>query len=524
MTNAPTIDVAIIGLGPVGATLANLLGKRGIRTIAIERDVEVHPRPRAVVLDHEAMRSFQHLGLVDRVLPHTAIFDRSIYCGLDGKIIKKLITAAPPYALGWCPNYLFSQPAVDQLLRDGAKARSSVEVRLGSEVTNVSQDTDAVTLTVSAPDGSTETICARYVVACDGGSSPIRRRLGIGFDDLDFDEPWLVVDAIVDAAHLPNLPRTNVQYCEPARPSTHVIGPGQHRRWELMLMPGETPEEMNQEARIWKVLSRWISPDNSKLWRSSTYRFHALVARQWHQGRIILAGDAAHMTPPFLGQGMCQGLRDAANLAWKLDLILRQDAPAEPLLASYKDERAPHVRATTQAAKDLGRIICELDPAKAAIRDAELLAAPGGVERVRQSLIPDLTGGILSRRDSGSAAGSIFPQPRVRHNGRETLLDDVTGSGFRLVSRGVDLAALVVDPRVKRLDMKLASVGTEAPAGVTAIDACDGVLADWLDRHGAAIVLVRPDHYVFGAGSTAADAAALIDELSGMLFAGALST
>lgn len=520
MTNAPTIDVAIIGLGPVGATLANLLGARGIETIAIERDVEVHPRPRAVVLDHEAMRSFQHLGLVDRVLPHTAIFDRSIYYGLDGKIIKKLITAAPPYALGWCPNYLFSQPAVDQLLRDGAKARSSVEVRLGSEVTNVRQDADAVTLTVSAPDGSTETICARYVVACDGGSSPMRRRLGIGFDDLDFDEPWLVVDAIVDPAHLPNLPRTNVQYCEPARPSTHVIGPGQHRRWELMLMPGETPEEMNQEARIWKVLSRWISPDNAKLWRSSTYRFHALVARQWHQGRIILAGDAAHMTPPFLGQGMCQGLRDAANLAWKLDLILRQDAPAEPLLASYKDERAPHVRGTTQAAKDLGRIICELNPAKAAIRDAELLAAPGGIERVRQSLIPDLTGGILSRRDTSKAAGSIFPQPRVRHNGCEKLLDDVTGSGFRLVSRGVDLAALVVDPRVKRLDMMLASVGTEAPAGMIAINACDGVLPDWLDRHGAAIVLVRPDHYIFGAGSTAADAYALIGELSAMVFGG----
>lgn len=521
MTNAPTIDVAIIGLGPVGATLANLLGARGIQTIAIERDVEVHPRPRAVVLDHEAMRSFQHLGLVDRVLPHTAIFDRSIYYGLDGKIIKKLITAAPPYALGWCPNYLFSQPAVDQLLRDGAKARTTVEVRLGSEVTNVSQDADAVTLTVSAPDGSTETICARYVVACDGGSSPIRRRLGIGFDDLDFDEPWLVVDAIVDAAHLPNLPRTNVQYCEPARPSTHVIGPGQHRRWELMLMPGETPEEMNQEARIWKVLSRWISPDNAKLWRSSTYRFHALVARQWHQGRIILAGDAAHMTPPFLGQGMCQGLRDAANLAWKLDLILRQDAPAEPLLASYKDERAPHVRATTQAAKDLGRIICELDPAKAAIRDGALLADPGGIERVRQSLIPDLSGGILSRRDKSKSVGAIFPQPRVRHAGRETLLDEVTGVGFRLVSRGEDISALAGDPRVKRLGVTLATTGAAVPAGVVGIDECDGVLGDWFDRYGAAIVLVRPDHYVFGTGATVDDGSALLDELSGMLFAGA---
>ncbi len=512
-------DVAIIGLGPVGATLANLLGARGIRTLAIERDVEVHPRPRAVVLDHEAMRAFQHLGLAERVLPHTAIFDRSIYYGLDGKIIKKLTTAAPPYALGWCPNYLFSQPVVDQLLRDGAKEHESVEVRLGSDVTEVAQDADAVTLTVRSPQGTSQDIRARYVVACDGGSSPMRRRLGIGFDDLDFDEPWLVVDAIVDQAHLPNLPQTNVQYCEPSRPSTHVIGPGRHRRWELMLLPGETPEEMNQEAQIWKVLARWISPDNAKLWRSSTYRFHALVAKQWHQGRIIIAGDAAHMTPPFLGQGMCQGLRDTMNLAWKLDLILRGDAPAEPLLRSYKDERAPHVRGTTQVAKELGRIICELDPAKAAIRDAQLLADPGGIERVRQSLIPDLTDGILSRHGRSKALGSIFPQPRVRYEGRERLLDDLVGAGFRLFSRGLDISALAGDPRVQRLCMKLAAIGAHAPAGVIAIDECDRVLSDWLDRHQAAVVLVRPDHYVFGTGSTAADASALLDELSAMLFA-----
>jgi 3-(3-hydroxy-phenyl)propionate hydroxylase len=465
------------------------------------------------------MRAFQQLGLAGRVLPHTAIFDRSIYYGLDGRIIKKLTTAAPPYALGWCPNYLFSQPAVDQLLRDSAKEHASVEVRLGSDVTDVAQDADAVALTVRSPQGSAESIRARYVVACDGGSSPMRRRLGIGFDDLDFDEPWLVVDAIVDEAHLPSLPQTNVQYCEPSRPSTHVIGPGRHRRWELMLLPGETPEEMNQEAQIWKVLARWISPDNAKLWRSSTYRFHALVAKQWHQGRIIIAGDAAHMTPPFLGQGMCQGLRDTTNLAWKLDLILRGGAPAEPLLTSYKDERAPHVRGTTQVAKELGRIICELDPSKAAMRDAELLADPGGIERVRQSLIPDLTGGILSRRDRGKAVGSIFPQPRVRHEGHEKLLDDMTSSGFRLVSRGLDVSALVGDPRVERLGMKLATVAPNAPSGVIAVDECDHVLRDWLDRHEAAVVLVRPDHYVFGTGSTAADASALVGELSEMLFA-----
>ena len=518
MASKPAIDVAIIGLGPVGATLANLLGQRGIRTLAIERDREVFSRPRAVSLDHEAMRTFQHLGLAGRVLPHTTTFDRTIYRGLDGKIIIKLITQPPPYALGWPPNYLFSQPPVDQILRDAANERTSVEVRLGSEVTDIHQNAGSVTLTVRAPDGTKEDIQASFLVACDGGTSPIRRQLGIGFDDLEFDEPWLVVDAVVDQAHLSKLPPTNVQYCDPSRPTTYVVCPGRHRRWELMLLPGETPEQMNQETQIWNVLSRWITPDTATLWRSSTYRFHALVAKQWHQGRIILAGDAAHMTPPFLGQGMCQGLRDTMNLAWKLDLILRENAPADMLLATYTDERTPHVRGTTQAANNLGRLICELDPAKAALRDAELLADPRGVERVRQNLIPDLTSGILSRRDRNRAVGSIFPQPRVRHQGRETLLDDLTGSTFRVITRGVDISALAGDPRINRLGAKLATIGSPPAAGVIQIDECDSVLRDWLDHHQAAVVLVRPDHYAFGTGSTAADADALLDELTAMLF------
>jgi 3-(3-hydroxy-phenyl)propionate hydroxylase len=515
-------EVAIIGLGPVGSTLANLLGRRGIDVVAIERDPAVHDMPRAVVFDHEAMRAFQSAGLAGRILPHTVKFDRSIYLGAKGQVIKKLVTAPPPFELGWSPNYLFSQPAVDQVLRDTAAEWPSVEVWLGAEVVGVAEDAagDAgrVTLQVRSQDGAMREIAARYVVACDGGSSPMRRRLGIGFHDLEFDEPWLVVDALVDDAHLPALPRTNVQYCDPVRPATHVAGPGNHRRWEIMLLPGETPEEMNREERIWQLLARWISPKNAKLWRASAYRFHALVAKEWHRGRIVIAGDAAHMTPPFLGQGMCQGLRDAANLAWKLEAILRRAAPAGTLLASYGDERGPHVRETTKVARGLGRIICELDPVKAAARDAALLAEGEPREEIRQTLIPNLSSGILSRTSGQTAAGTIFPQPRVRHRGSEMLMDDVTGSGFRLVSDGLDIAQLSDDPSGQRLGVALVSLAAGATAPVTVIDERDGQLADWFKRQGARIALVRPDHYVFGTASNIASARELLAEAHEMIF------
>ena len=512
-------EVAIVGLGPVGATLANLLASRGIDVVAIEKDADVHAKPRAVTLDHEAIRSFQGAGLADRVLPHTILFQRSVYRGVEGQIIKQLVTAPPPYQLGWCPNYLFSQPVVDRILRDAAAERPGVTMLVPAEVTDARQDAEGVTLTVLSQSGECE-IRTKYVVACDGASSPIRRQLGIGFDDLAFEEPWLVVDALIDEAHLANLPATTVQYCEPQRPATHVVGPGNHRRWEIMMLPGETPEEINREERIWQLLSRWINPSNAKLWRAAAYRFHALVAHDWHQGRIILAGDAAHMTPPFLGQGMCQGLRDAANIAWKLEFILKRGAPAAPMLATYMQERGPHVRATTEVAKALGRIICELDPVKAAARDAKLLSEGQGREEIRQSLIPDLSAGILSKV-GGPAVGSIFPQPKVRHSVSEALLDDVTGSDFRLVARDIDLAQLAGDPRLNKLGLTLCRLGANTASrtdNILQVEDCDDLLTAWLDRHGTNAALVRPDHYVFGTAIDLAGARELIDELTSMLF------
>jgi len=480
------VDVAIVGCGPAGVVLASLLGQAGHTVHVCDRLPGVHEIPRAIALDHEVLRVFQQLGVLDAVLPHTEPFTNSEYFGVDGQLIRRMTMVAPPYPQGHTPSVVFTQPPVERILRDHAASLPGVTLALGVEMTGFTQDATGVTLQYA--DG--QTVRARHAVACDGGASGMRMALGITLDDLDFDEPWLVVDVRVNDRGLARLPTTSVQYCEPARPCTLVIGPGNHRRWEISLQPGEDPQEAATPERTWQLLARWLTPDDGTLWRQSSYRFHALVASQWRAGRVFVAGDAAHMQPPFLGQGMCQGVRDVANLAWKLSAVLQgtvQGAAADRLLDSYGQERQAHVRELTSRIKGVGAVICERDVDQARARDARLLADCGGVVRdtPRQDILPALSTGLLH---ASAGAGMLFPQPRLADG---TLMDQRFGHGWRLITDG----SLPADP----------------PRGITPIDLArtpeaEGVVAAWLQRHGAHAALVRPDHYTYG---TAADAAGL---------------
>ncbi|OWU65192.1 MAG: FAD-binding monooxygenase, partial [Armatimonadetes bacterium Cent15-Ar3] len=242
-------------------------------------------------------------------------------------------------------------------------------------------------------------------------------------------------DAIVNPDKLAQLPQTQVQYCEAERPSTFVVGPGQHRRWEIMLLPGDSLSSDFPEEQLWPLLSRWLQPHEAKLWRAAAYRFHGLVANEWRRERILLAGDAAHMTPPFMAQGMVSGLRDAHNLAWKLKRVISGQSP-DALLDSYMQEREPHVRQTIHTAMGLGRIICERDPQRALERDARLRAAHGGTVKTeyRQNMIPNLGTGLIDK--TTPLAGTLFPQPWVRAGDFEGLLDDLTGARVLAVVQG----------------------------------------------------------------------------------------
>jgi 3-(3-hydroxy-phenyl)propionate hydroxylase len=518
-----TYDVAVVGFGPAGATCAGLLGRLGVRTLVMDRARTVYDKPRAFALDHEIMRAFQNLGIVDKVLPFTAPFTPSEYYGVDGQLIKRLGAAPPPYPLGWPPNVVFTQPPVEEILRQSVAAGAGVEVALGTELTGIAQDAAGVTLSLREDNGQARSVRARYVVGCDGASSTVRRLLDLPFDDLDFDEPWLVVDVQVNDKGLAKLPDVSIQYCEPARPTTYLIGPGNHRRWEIMLLPGEDPRTMEGEAQIWKLLSRWLRPDEASLWRVASYRFHALVARDWRRGRVFIAGDAAHQQPPFTGQGMCQGVRDVANLTWKLQRVLSGQS-VDTLLNTYQSERSAHVRRLTTLIKGIGQLICERDPIAAQRRDARLLAEAGGKVKTvaRQDLIPPLAGeGCLLSPRPHAANGTIFPQPRIAQAGGTVLLDELAGTGLRIVVTEAALAAgLQRSAAAIALGARVVLVGSGAETGgALCVSEADGILARWFAHHACVAAIVRPDHYVYG---VAADAAALDAQLAAL--AAALSS
>ncbi len=509
----PTFDVVVVGMGPVGALAANLLGLRGIKTLIIDKDSEVYGSPRAIAFDHDAMRILQNCGLTDSIEPLIAPYAPSEYHGVDGQVISRFDMQAPPYPLGWAPNYVFRQPPFEAALRSGLSRFDCVEVRAPCEFLGITARDPCVQISIQN-GAEAVSITTRFLLAADGGASTVRKILGAGMTSLDFDEPWLVVDALCSDATLARLPSTIIQHCNPSRPATYVIGTGNHRRWEIRLLEHERAAAFEDEAAVWDLLKPWLKPGDAELWRWATYEFHAVVAKDWRAGPILLLGDAAHMTPPFMAQGMTQGFRDAANLVWKLERVLDGRSEDE-LLDTYVEERAPHVRATTEIAKGLGRVICEMDQSAALERDARMLADFGDppVVRSRQSLIPDLTDGLILPGSNG--AGAVFPQPFVGGGRDPARFDDLVGREPILVFRkSLEMKAL--SPHVlglcdlHRLRCIQLSDGDDlAPGNTLTVGEQNGLLEQWFVDHNCVAALVRPDHYVFGTAAYASQVEAL---------------
>jgi 3-(3-hydroxy-phenyl)propionate hydroxylase len=476
------VDVLISGLGPVGATLANLLGQQGLRVLAVERDTEVYPLPRAAHFDAEIMRVWQGLGLLEEAMKVSRRAPAYEFRTAKGEALLHFAIGDVVVASGYAPSWMFNQPDLEKALRARLAAYPTVETRLGVRLDGFEAGGDGVTGTIVDSSGKSETVRAKYLVACDGASSPVRKALKIEQFDYGFDEPWLVVDAQVKRPE--RVPDLNLQICDPARPTTCVLmGPGRHR-WEFMIKPGEDPQTFLDDAVIAKLMSSWVQDGDVEIDRKAVYRFHGLVAKEWRRGRVILAGDAAHQTPPFAGQGMCSGIRDAVNIAWKLGTVLRDEA-GEGLLDTYQTEREPHVRAVTETAIAMGRVVCMPDPAMAAQRDAMMLAQRAAGEQPVPPADPQPGPGAFV---AGAAkAASIFPQDEVGG----ARLDDVMGRGAWLIARrGADVAG----------------VGSKLVSRVEALDGdrlnpFAAKLGAYLDGAGADAVIVRADRYVFGTGS-----------------------
>lgn len=474
-------DVLVVGLGPVGAATAALLADEGLSVLAVDKDSLVYPLPRAAHFDHEIMRLFQRLGLVEAIAPHIRMAPAYEFRNGAGEILMRF-EAGTRSPSGWAPSYMMHQPAIEHALRARLARSANVEVRLDQAFESLTQDADGVTATLRGADGVARTARARALVACDGAHSPVREALGIGLDDLKFDEPWLVIDVrVLDEGRLPNV---NLQVCDPARPTTSVLmGPGRHR-WEFMLRPGETAEQVLDDDFILELLEPWDCADRVELERKAVYRFHGLVARTWRDGRVLLAGDAAHQTPPFAGQGLCSGLRDAANLAWKLGAVLRGEASAS-VLDSYQIEREPAARAVIELAIAMGRVVCATDPQVAAERDARMMAqAASGVRPMPPAAGGAIAAGLILAGSPG--AGELFPQAWAEPG---LKLDDVLGPGAWLISRrGVPEArgGSVATIGLALDDLRISPFRAE--------------IERWLSARGAEAVLVRADRHVFGTG------------------------
>jgi 3-(3-hydroxy-phenyl)propionate hydroxylase len=480
VTDRTACQVLVVGLGPVGATLAALLADAGVRVLAIDKSTEVYPLPRAAHFDHEVMRIFQQLGIAQALQAHASPVTGYEFRTAKGEVLLRLGGSGDRLMpSGWASGYMFNQPGLEGLLRARLDASPLVDVRLGAEFKTLRTSTAGVEATLQTPDGEL-LVDADYVVGCDGAWSPVREALGVALTDLQFDEPWLVIDALPRPGCV--LPKINLQICDPARPTTCVLmGPGRHR-WEFMMLPGETPEQVLDDAFIQALLAPWKV--DVEIERKAVYRFHGLVAERWRDGRVLIAGDAAHQTPPFAGQGMCAGVRDAANLAWKLAEVLGGRA-APALLDTYQVEREPNVRAYIDLAIGMGRVVCTLDPEMAKARDEGMLAArAAGVESVPPAAPPPLSGPAIL--EGSPQAGEMFPQPTRREGDGLTRLDDVLGAGSWLISRTAAPG-----------DLQVTAVTLSDPRLAGFRDALDR----WLTAQGAEAVLVRPDRYVFGVGA-----------------------
>lgn len=510
-------DVAVVGYGPVGQLLAILLGQKGYRVAVFERWHEVYPLPRALHYDHEIARVLQAAGVAEQVTPIIDSGGFYEWRNADREILL-LLDWNGMGSSGWPVSNLFSQPELENILDARARSFATVEVNRGWEAIDASQSEQGVALTLRkgesakpgewTPTDETRTIRARYLIGADGANSIVRQWMGVTMTDLGFKYDWFVVD--IKPHEQREWAPYAWQWCNPARPTTIVpSGPGR-RRWEFMRLPEETKEDFNGAETAWRLLEPWdITPQNATLQRSAMYTFQARWANEWRVGRMLLAGDAAHLMPPFGAQGMCSGLRDAANLAWHLDLVLSKRAP-DRILDSYTSERIGNVQMYIGFSVELGKMICITDPQIAAMRDAQFFAALKDPSLAPPPPPPMRLGsGILHEGDP--LAGLLFVQGQVAQNGSRELFDDVVGRGFVLLSNAGD-PANVLSAESRAFFESIGGKTAHISADGSVVD-LDGTYGQWFAQNQAAVVLARPDFYIFGAAPALDGAERLVADL-----------
>ena len=485
-------DVAIVGLGPVGSTCAALLAQAGLLVHVSDRRLHMPERPRIITLDDDVLRVLQQINVLGALRPHLRPSAALEWYGVSGKLIRE----SKPLR-----SRTLLQSQLERVLLQHLSERRNVTVSLGRELTALHSGEHHVQLEW----GTRDSLCVPWLVACDGAESTVRSLLGIELDPMGFDEPWLVVEATLKEQALAKLPRRNALFCQPSRPCHYVVGPDNHRRWEFALQPGESSSVTDNSKRARQLLSPFIDPDDAELRRVETHRFRCALAERFRAGRVFLAGDAAQVQPPFVEQGLSQGIRDVANLAWKLAAVRRKAVPGrtiETLLTSYNHERRDHSHAMLLRSKTLSAMFTERNLRKAIKRDGRLRAEPSLLFQAptQSEWVPRVPAG-LSGGDTTDARGKMFPQTSIVLGGGDVVpMDYHFGCGWRLV---VD-SQLHISGRIKGLVL--------LPIGALGFTETDATLESWMREHDCHAVLLRPDHHVYGTADTFSSLLALIAE------------
>ena len=487
------LPVIVVGAGPTGLTLANLLGVYGVETLVLERNAATVHEPRAVSIDDESLRTMQAAGLVDEVMAQTVTGYGSHYFSAAGRCFAKVQPTEQPF--GFPRRNAFRQPILERQLREALARFPHVTAKFSCALASFEQNDARVTAHVADASGNAQIFTCDYLIACDGASSGVRRQLGIAMAGSTFSERWL----ILDLENSPSAsPHTKV-FSNPARPCIALPGPNGTRRYEFMLHSHERDEDILAPETVRHLMETHEAAPQSKLVRKVVYTFHARIADRWKDGRVMLAGDAAHLTPPFAGQGMNAGLRDATNLAWKLAAVTKGRLGPR-LLDTYEDERRDHAWTMIKFALNMGKVIGPKSVlmAKSIEWLFRLLAyfpdARDYIAQMKFKPPPRFADGFIVPDGAGAKhtlVGRIYPQPRVLADGQEVLLDEALGDGFAILvhsKRADDVLPLLRAAPWSQLGARIVVLGRDA----TELGPANPRLAHITDH----VILLRPDRYV----------------------------